>query len=96
MMKKTGRKLSVRETANGRVTSKTLANTCSAMQGAMPEGDITNEQETLASLAKLSGAAYRQLRALEDAVYAPDKPAEAAALADYSVNTLIPAMFSVR
>ncbi|MCQ2432941.1 MAG: glutamine synthetase type III, partial [Clostridia bacterium] len=75
---------------------KTLADTCSAMQGAMPEGDITYEQETLASLAKLSGAAYRQLRALEDAVYAPDKPAEAAALADYSVNTLIPAMSALR
>ncbi len=54
------------------------------------------EEETLASLAALSDAAYRQLCKLEDALTSPKKPDAADALAAYSVDILLPAMETLR
>ena len=54
------------------------------------------EEETLRSLSALSDAAYRQLCKLEDTLTSPKKPNAADALAHYSVDTILPAMETLR
>ena len=60
------------------------------------DADCIYESETLAALTGHAAKTYRTMKELEKVLTAPEKPAAAAALADYSVKKIVPLMAELR